>query len=523
MNRGCWVREGTTTATVPFWDRSGATTVTACAIEAQARDVNPATMQSCETSRFMGDRSCGCGVGFRRCEYADNITNVQQLRINAVDMEPQLITDSVVRRGEDYFNILTTRRSFLNSTLSQFYRENQGNNVWAVTPQASLDTLPNIDFTADPSQWVEYTRDENNSGVLTTPEYLYRFPTYRSRVNQFYGAFLCKAFAPPADAQMPAPDDPCNRENNLSKRCGCTYCHATIEPTGAHWGRYGERNATYLDPALYPKFSAKCRDCALAGNTTCDGACANYVMQASDGDGASSLGLLASYLYRTPDEEPNITGGPALLVQRMMQTGDLERCAVQNIWNEFLGRPMTTQEQSMYMDSITSQWTSQGRSMKSLIKLLIDTDAYRRIRLMRRALFVLLAVAACNKPPVADRSGSLTPVDTGNHPPITMLPDPDLQGGHVGRAPRRLTVAQLKNSILITTGRQWSQIDTLAPSLGAASTLRSGERRGDPAQPRVREVPGRRRPRGLSWHRAQRPGVRARRRTAFGLRWSARR
>ncbi|MBX7114169.1 MAG: hypothetical protein K1X64_07515 [Myxococcaceae bacterium] len=56
----------------------------------------------------------------------------------------------------------------------------------------------------------------------------------------------------------------------------------------------------------------------------------------------------------------------------------------------------------------------------------------------------------------------------GNHPPLTHLPDPDDQGGHVGRAPRRLTVAQLKASIQITTGRQWSQIDNLATSLGQA-------------------------------------------------------
>jgi hypothetical protein len=90
---------------------------------------------------------------------------------------------------------------------------------------------------------------------------------------------------------------------------------------------------------------------------------------------------------------------------------------------------------------------------------------------MRHALFVLLAMAAsaCNKPKVvADRPADLNPVDMGNHPTVTPLPDPDLQGGHVGRAPRRVTVAQLKNSILITTGRQWSQIDTLSASLGKA-------------------------------------------------------
>ena len=89
---------------------------------------------------------------------------------------------------------------------------------------------------------------------------------------------------------------------------------------------------------------------------------------------------------------------------------------------------------------------------------------------MTRSLLVGLAlVAACSKAPVpADKTADLTPVDLGNHPSLTPLPDPDLQGGHVGRAPRRLTVAQLNASILITTGRQWSQIDNLAASLGKA-------------------------------------------------------
>lgn len=79
-----------------------------------------------------------------------------------------------------------------------------------------------------------------------------------------------------------------------------------------------------------------------------------------------------------------------------------------------------------------------------------------------------LTVAGCAKTGPAPQEGSLAPVDLSNHPPIDPLPDPELQGGHVGRAPRRITVAQLKQSILVTTGRQWSQIDNLAQSLGQA-------------------------------------------------------
>jgi hypothetical protein len=376
IQTGCVQREGYTTVPAPFFDTTGAVTVTMCAIEAQTRDVNPWTMESCESGRFTGDRSCGCGSRARRCEPGSG--TLFTARINAMNEEPLLIADSVLRREEDYFNVLTTRRSFVNGTLSQLYRDAQSPTIWLTTPPTARDAVPNVPLT-DTTTWAEYTRDENASGVLTTPAWLYRFPTRRSRVNQFYGAFLCKSFSPPADAVVPAPEDSCNRENNLAKRCGCAYCHATIEPTGAHWGRYGERNAQFLSADAFPKFSAKCRDCALNGDTTCDNQCGNYIMQAFDGEGASSLGLLNTYLYRTPDEEPNIVGGPKLLVERMMQTGDLERCAVKNAWNALVGRPMTTAEEAMYLESLVTAFAGGNHNFKSLMLQIMKTDAYRRV------------------------------------------------------------------------------------------------------------------------------------------------
>jgi hypothetical protein len=82
---------------------------------------------------------------------------------------------------------------------------------------------------------------------------------------------------------------------------------------------------------------------------------------------------------------------------------------------------------------------------------------------------LVLALPGCstkqNEPKA--KPAELEPVPEG-HPPTEALPDPELSGGHVGRAPRRITVAQLKASIQVTTGRQWSQIDRLAASLGQA-------------------------------------------------------
>jgi hypothetical protein len=306
------------------------------------------------------------------------VRDIHNLRVAAFNEEPLRIADSVVRRDEPYYNILTTRRSFVNGPLSTYYRLRQGAGTFSVTAPVPLEALPAVPYEED-GAWVEYTRDAGHSGVLTTPAFLYRFPTQRARVSEFYEAFLCKTFAPPAEASLPPPEDSCNRENNLAKRCGCNYCHATIEPTGAHWGRYAERSAQFLPPDVFPRFDPKCRDCALNGDTSCGGECGQYVMQAYDGDGANSLGMLKTYLYRTPDEEQNIEAGPQLLVQRMLQTGDLERCTVKRVWNEFLGRPMTGEEQRMYLESLASGFTKNNHSLKKLIEHVVTTDAYRRV------------------------------------------------------------------------------------------------------------------------------------------------
>ncbi|MBN1207289.1 MAG: DUF1585 domain-containing protein [Myxococcaceae bacterium] len=370
--RGCVQREGVVMKPAPFFATDTAS-VAVCAVQAQDRDANPWTMESCETARFSQDRTCGCGVGMRRCELA----STHEVRLEAINKEPELIADSVVRRDEPYFNILTTRRSFVNGTLSTFYRQRQGVGIFTISAPASEEVIPEISY-AQADTWSEYTRDAQHSGVLTTPSFLYRFPTQRARVNHFYEAFLCKTFVPPSGA-LPPPEDNCNRENNLAKRCGCNYCHATIEPTGAHWGRYDERNSLFLAPERFPRFDPKCRDCALAGDTNCGGECGQYVMQAFDGDGANSLGMLKTYLYRTPDEEANIEAGPTLLVERMMQTGDLERCAVRRIWNEFLGRAMTAEEQRLYLDELSQHFSRNNHSLKALIEQIVMTDAYRRI------------------------------------------------------------------------------------------------------------------------------------------------
>lgn len=92
---------------------------------------------------------------------------------------------------------------------------------------------------------------------------------------------------------------------------------------------------------------------------------------------------------------------------------------------------------------------------------------------MRRLLlsaFLVLGLAACEKPattpPPVD--GQLEPVVSPHGDTPSALPDPELQNGRVGRSPRRITVNQLGRSIEVAVGRPWSQLDTLAASMGRA-------------------------------------------------------
>jgi hypothetical protein len=89
---------------------------------------------------------------------------------------------------------------------------------------------------------------------------------------------------------------------------------------------------------------------------------------------------------------------------------------------------------------------------------------------MRRWIAASLLLLACESkdaPLEAPKPATLEPIPAG-HPSLDPLPDPELQGGHVGRAPRRITTAQLGASIEVTTGRKWSQLKDRSASLGQA-------------------------------------------------------
>jgi hypothetical protein len=362
-----------------YW--SGATEIRTCAYEAQDRAASVHTGTPC-ASQTVRDPSCGCGPQGLYCMPAISLVAPLPSRAehpvrDALNREPLEIVASVVGRDEDYFGIFTTRRSFINGPLAFLYK-NQLASVQGLELglPASLDALPSVPY--GDVAFHEYVRDAQHAGVLTTPAYLGRFPTWRARVSQFRSAFMCRPFTP-GSASLPSPDDPCTREPNLARRCGCKNCHSAIEPMTAWFGRWAERSAKYLSPADFPSFDPNCQQCALTGQGCTPRCRTQYVTDTVDADGARYAGTLRGYLYRTNEEEARIDEGPQGLVASAIASGELARCTVRTAWSKLLGRPMSDDEIEVVLPDLVRRFDDAHRNYRALVRAIVTSPAYRRV------------------------------------------------------------------------------------------------------------------------------------------------
>jgi hypothetical protein len=359
----------------PYW--AGGHWVKTCAYDAQDRAESVSTRQLCRPGSNV-DSSCGCGPMGMSCspfsgEYGRWTHTLEHL-IESINREPLEIVGSVVAHDEDYSNIFTTHRSLANGALS-FMNRYQTDQVGELdfSPSAPQDALPDVPYTDD--TWHEYQRSPEHSGILTTPVYLARFGTVRSRINRFRTAFLCRPFSPSADPPPPI-EHPCNRETNLARRCGCQHCHASIEPLGAAWGRWAERSTNYLDPLRFPSYDPACASCT---GVQCPRRCRSYVTTPTDGDSVPFLGTLETYLYRSPEEIRRIEQGPSSIIADTLRSGELQSCTARTTWARLLNRPMSLTEQTQVLPALIRQFDTEHRSYRALVRAIVTSPAYRRI------------------------------------------------------------------------------------------------------------------------------------------------
>ena len=334
-------REGFTWVT-PYWSDEA---IKVCALEARAME-SGIYGGACDETQGLLTGECGCGASLERCmsiESAQVFLKAFQEQMEYMALEH---SGAAGYEARSYFDLFTRQDELVNGPLVHYYRYIAPMVLDPMILQApsELDSLPLLDFSnRETWVWVD-RRSDLHSGILTSLTYLLRFPTARSRANRVSTQLLCTPFVASSD-RLPAPEDPCSQNPNLSERCGCSDCHSRLEPLAAYWGRFADNGSLFLDPDDFPSFDAECARCADP-NITCSERCRQfYVHESFQENGLEIpddyLGVLKSYEWRNREEIRHIEQGPkALFAQRVNQV-KLARCTTEHLFKTLISKEAT--------------------------------------------------------------------------------------------------------------------------------------------------------------------------------------
>lgn len=360
----------------PYWAPD--TTWKICAFDAQEAYVSPSGT-ACNTNAGFKDAGCGCGPGLEWCRQGSNQSRII-LRAFAEDIERRIA--DIVMEDRPYLDLFEDTRAYVNGPMVHFMKKQaQISAPVRVYPTPYPESaLPDLAFT-DEDTWIQIELPAHHAGILTSPAFLIRFQTNRARANRFYNAFLCESFQPP-DGGLPPATDAEARHPDLQKRAGCKYCHALLEPAAAYWGRWTEQGAGWLDPGLFPATRDDCLACATQGQTCAPECNSYYQTKALGPEEVPFLGQLEAYVFLAETHQLNIEVGPSLLAKRTVADHRLPTCVARTTSEWLLGRELSvvSQEDADYLEALAWEFVSQGFSYRQLVRSIVTSDVYRRVR-----------------------------------------------------------------------------------------------------------------------------------------------
>lgn len=371
------------------------------------------TEMSCLTGTALNNSDkCGCGVGLEWCMPAANAGNDPQafmLPTNAplgIDKpfdstalnqsfwsrlwwseEFIHFFDDILTEDRDFREVLTSKATFVNGPLTQFYRSIAPATCCGGSPSFSGDpkgfypaSVPLFDpanlpdnLPHDVTQW---TRVEDRgplaSGILTMPIFLTKYGSRRARAHVLYNVFLCREFVSPTTKLMPS-DNP-----DLMSRSGCADCHATLEPLSAYFSRVVESDWSYLPKEQFPVDTAACflnekGDPAVkSGLGTALGSsdCSRFYDTAfSTTDSMKLRGA-----YGSPE---NADAGPGAFAEKIVESADFPSCVARNVASSFLGRTLTSDDAEL-QTTLSDELIQSSYSMRALVRALVISDAYKK-------------------------------------------------------------------------------------------------------------------------------------------------
>ncbi len=353
----------------PYW--APETEIKVCAFDAQEAleaQTPQGQMVNCKERPF-SSAGCGCGPNLSWCH--SRIVGTDRVVLNSMNQQLLRFTRNIVGNDLPYTEVLVGKSFEVNGPLAHYYRHqtHAGFNTLFALPDPGY-AVPELSFT-ETNQWQTVTRSEKHSGVLTSPAFLTKFASNRGRANRFFEAFTCTSYAPPPGGLAPS-DDPCHQEPDLTERCGCKFCHTSLEPAAAHWGRFSESGIAELNLQQFPKERPECTTPRGANSAYCR---RFYITETLHEKEQPYLGMLQSYLFADALSEANIEQGPQALARKSIDSGAFARCTVNRMWTYFMGRaPEQADQQSI--EKLSQEFISGNYKIKSLVKSIVTRPEY---------------------------------------------------------------------------------------------------------------------------------------------------
>jgi hypothetical protein len=338
---------------------------------------------------------CGCGAGLERCMPGDGpgfdpnafvfatrtplgwdepFDNVAQAESAWSRMwwgqEVVQFIDHILLEDRDFREILTGRYSYVNGPLANFYRSlaptshpTQALTFGYADPQPLFDpaALPKDLLPQQVADWRKVDdRGPQASGIMTMPVFLTKYGSRRARAHVLWNAFACKDFIA-GNIQLTPSTEP-----NLMIRPGCMTCHATLEPLAAYFTRIQESTWNFLPADKLPVASTKC---AAADPSKMSSACTTFYDPAfTTKSSATMRGAYAS--------SDHAEAGPTGMAAELIGTSDFAMCAAENVAASFLGRPLTSDDDTL-KTQLAAAFANGGFKMRALVRALLRSDAYR--------------------------------------------------------------------------------------------------------------------------------------------------
>lgn len=364
----------------PYWKD---TPIKVCAYDAQDFEFGLDGETSCDV-RPGNEEGCGCGENLNRCWSSENEQHIR----NALMDEGSHTFGYFAVNGRNYLDAFTTNKTLMNGPITHYYREMvhddpavNGTSAEGVAFNADIGELPGVIYSEDDS-WHVVERGDAHAGAFTSAGFLMRFASNRARANRFYTAFYCDPFVPSADG---LPPEEANPSPNLRERAGCKDCHETLEVAAAHFTRWRTTGDYGLLAEGEMSLDTLRDDCMCGPGTNrpnCSAFCGQYYVTAENSDPDTYElygGLPMALVYGGEPDHAAADSGPAALVEQPGEQRAITECAVRNMAEALLHRPIEFDEIA-WVEDLADEFEAGGYDFTAMVETIVNDERYLQTR-----------------------------------------------------------------------------------------------------------------------------------------------